>query len=51
MDDIEHPALIEEWRQNIDADSYEKYINQDIKIPSIKKHLIVIINLNTGQQA
>ena len=23
MDDIDHPALIEEWEQNIDAAAYE----------------------------
>ena len=37
MDDIDHPALIEEWKQNIDADSYENNLNQDVKLPSIKK--------------
>ena len=24
MDDIYHPALIEEWKQNLDAAAYEK---------------------------
>ena len=24
MDDIDHPALIEEWKQNVDAAAYEK---------------------------
>ena len=37
MEDIEHPALIEELIQNIDADSYEKYIYKDEKLQSIKK--------------
>ena len=50
MDNIDHPALIEE-RKNIDAAAYEKSLNQDVKIPSIKKTIIVIINLNNGQQA
>ena len=39
MDDLEHPALIEELKQNFDADAYEEYINKDIKIPSIKKQI------------
>ena len=37
MDYLDHPALIEEWKQNIDADSYENNLNQDVKLPSIKK--------------
>ena len=37
MDDIDHPVLIEEWKQNIDAAAYIKNLNQDVKIPSIKK--------------
>ena len=35
MNYIDHPALIEEWKQNLDADAYEININQDVKIPSI----------------
>ena len=30
---IEHPALIEEWRQNIDASAYEKYLYKDVRLP------------------
>ena len=37
MDDIDHPELIEEWKQNVDAIAYENNINQDVRIPSIKK--------------
>ena len=37
MDNIDHPALIEERKQNIDADSYENNIYQDVKLPPIKK--------------
>ena len=33
VEDLDHPTLIEEWKQNIDADSYEKNINQDVKLP------------------
>ena len=39
MDYIYHPALIEEWKQNLDAAAYEKNLNQDIKVPSIKKKI------------
>ena len=39
MDDLDNPALIEEWKQNIDADAYGKNLNQDVKLPSIKKQI------------
>ena len=39
MEDIDHPELIEEWKQNIDASNYENNLNQDVKIPSIKNFL------------
>ena len=38
MDNLEHPDLIEE-RKNIDAAAYEKNLNQDVKIPLIKKKI------------
>ena len=28
LNDIDHPALIEEWKRNIDAAAYEKYLNK-----------------------
>ena len=37
MKNIDHPALIEEWKKNIDAADYEKNLNQVVKIPPIKK--------------
>ena len=51
MDDLDHIALIEEWQQNLDAADYENNLNQDIKIQSMKKKLILMIKLNTVQQA
>ena len=51
MEDIDNTELIKEWKQNVDAAAYENNINQDVKIPSIKKKLIVIIKMNTGKQA
>ena len=51
MDYLDNPDLIEECKQNLDAAAYENILNQDVKIPSIKKILIVIIKMNTGQQA
>ena len=37
MEDIDHPVLIGEWKQNIDTAAYKNNLNQDVKIPSIKK--------------
>ena len=51
MDDLDHPAFIEEWKQNIYDAAYEKKSNQYVKLPSKKKFFIVMIKLNTGQQA
>ena len=39
MDGIDNHALIEEWKQNTDASDYGNNINQDVKIPSIKKQI------------
>ena len=50
MDDLEHPALIEEWKKHLDAAAYEKYIYKDVKIPSIRKN-IVMIKQNTGKKS
>ena len=36
MDDVGHPDLIEE-NKNIDTTAYENNLNQDVKIPPIKK--------------
>ena len=30
---IDHPELIQEWKKNIDAGTYEKNLNRDIKLP------------------
>ena len=51
MDDLYHPAFIEEWRQNIDAAAYENKLNQDVKIPSINKTIDHNDKTDTGQQA
>ena len=37
MYDPDIPALIEEWKQNLDAADYEKKLNQDVKLPSKRK--------------
>ena len=39
MEDLEHPALIEEWIQNIDSVYYEKHLHKDEKLPSLKKKM------------
>ena len=36
MEDLDHPVLIEERKQNIDADAHEKNTNKDVELPSIK---------------
>ena len=36
--DLDHPVLIEERKQDIDADAYEKNLYKDVKLPSIKKN-------------
>ena len=36
---FEPPELIKEWIQNIYADAYKKNLNQDEKLPSIKKKI------------
>ena len=39
MDDLDHPTLIEEWKQNLDAAAYEKNTYKDVKLLSIKKKM------------
>ena len=36
---LEHPTLIKEWIQNLDAASYKKNLNQDEKLPSTKRKI------------
>ena len=50
MDDVGHPDLIEE-NKNIDTTAYKNNLNQDVKIPPIKKKNIAMKKLNAGQQA
>ena len=50
MDNLDHPALIEEYRQNIDSAAYENNLKQDLKIPPINKKMTVMINMNNGKQ-
>ena len=33
MDDLDHPPLIEERKQNIDDAAYEKKLYKDVKLP------------------
>ena len=39
LNDLDHPSLIEAWKQNIDYDAYGKYLNQDVNLPPKKKKL------------
>ena len=36
---ISHTELIQEWNKNIDAVSYEKYLNEEVNLPSKKKEI------------
>ena len=37
MESIDHPTLIQEWKQKLDASDYEKNMYKYVKLPSIKK--------------
>ena len=37
LDDINHPALVQEWKLNIDAAAYEKQLDAKVNRPSDKK--------------
>ena len=37
LNNLYHPELIEKWKQNLDSAAYEKYLNQDVKLPPNKK--------------
>ena len=49
LKDINHPALLQEWKLNLDAAVYENNINANMSKPSEKKKLIVMIATFTGQ--
>ena len=50
VDYYDHPALIEEWKQNLVAAAYEKALIKMLRYHQLRKQLIVMIKLNTGQQ-
>ena len=37
LKDINHPALLQEWKLNIDDEAYEKYIDYNVYKPSDKR--------------
>ena len=45
--EIYHPAIIQEWRLNIDAAEYEKHMALT-HVPSTKKQYTVLTISNTG---
>ena len=51
MNDLDNPEFIEEWGKILMLLIMRKNLNQDVKISSIKKKLIVMKKLKTGQQA
>ena len=51
MEDVEYPALIEEWIQNLDAAAYEKIYTNMKSYYQLRRKLTVIIKQNIGQKA
>ena len=39
MESLDHPAFIEEQKQNLNSAAYEKNLYKDVKLPSIKKKI------------
>ena len=37
LKDLDHPALHEEWKRNLDAASYASFLNKGIKLPLKRK--------------
>ena len=37
MADLDHPALIKEYKKRLDTAAYEKKLNKDVKLPSKNK--------------
>ena len=46
--EINHPALLQEWRLNIDAADYEQNIYANLYKPMKKNHIVLIVVI-TGQ--
>ena len=49
LDDINHLALVEEWKLNLNSAAHEKQIDFKVNIPSDKNKLIIMIENSTGQ--
>ena len=49
LDDINHPELVQEWKLNIYASSYEKQLDAKANRPSYKNKIIVMIEKLTVQ--
>ena len=50
MKDLDHPALIKEWIQNLDAAAYEKIYTKMKSYHQQRRKFIVIIKQNVGQK-
>ena len=50
LNHVNRPALVQEWKLNIDAAAYEK-VDAKVNRPSDKNKLIVVIARRTGPQA
>ena len=51
MEDVEKPALTEEWIENLDAAAYEKIYTKMKSYHQLRRKWIVTIKQNTGQKA
>ena len=49
LKDINHPALLQEWKINLNAAAYEKNIDANVSKTSDKNKLTVTIETCTGQ--
>ena len=49
LKDINHPALLQEWKLNTDAPEYERNIDANMSKLSDKNKLIIMIVTCTGQ--
>ena len=51
MDDLDHTEFIEERKQNLYTAAYENNLYKHVKLPSIKKKLMLMIKHNTVQKS
>ena len=45
MNNISHPELLKEWKENLDERLYDKNLEGGAGKPSLKKKIIIIVKL------